>query len=604
MATKTMNVIMSLRDQISKPLKNVSKAMKGTSEKFEESKKKLNSLSSSQARYRKKLEESKSKLEALNNATEKNSEEIEAAKKDVVKYQKALDDKKKSIDEAKKSTQAYKTELGKLRKSQRNVQKSFDNMKKSAMNGMDNIVKKAGQLTLAVSGIAAGLGFKEAFDMEGYRVQLETAVKDTKLAGKLMSDAVKFANKTPFETGSVVEATAKMEAYGISSKRWLADVADMAGATNKSIDQATEAMADATMGEFERLKEFGIKKEMLIAAAAKKYGDNVVFNAKGQILDQIKLQDILQKTMQGKFKGGAEALSKTTKGLWSTVTGITKSSLAQIVGMQTDGTIKVGSLYDKLQKEIQKVVVILNKWAEDGTIQEIGEKITVAFTKIFQILKGLFDFLNRFKGFIEPILVFVGVIYTTVKAFQALSAIMEVVSVVTGILNGTLMISPLGWIAIAIGAVVGALYLLWKNWESVIGVFKKAWNWVTSLTDVFGKLKDKVKGAWSFVKGIFGDKEVNVNVNRNENSMEQYAQGGVANKPSIFGEAGPEIAIPLNKSSRSKSLLSEANKSIGGGSGLVLNFYGDIYGFEDFQEKVAEAIVKITDHLGPNVAGV
>jgi hypothetical protein len=604
MATKTMNIIMSLRDQISQPLKNVSKAMKGTSEKLEESKKKLQSISSSQANYRKKLEESKQKLESLNNSTEKNSKEIERAAKEVEKYQKALDEKKKSIDQVKAATKIYKTELGKLRKAQRNVQQSFDNMKKSAMKGMDSIIKKTGQAGVAVAGIAAGLGFKEAIDMEGYKVQLETAVKDTKLAGKLMSDAVKFANKTPFETGSVVEATAKMESYGISSKRWLADVADMAGATNKSIDQATEAMADATMGEFERLKEFGIKKEMLIAAAAKKYGDSVVFNAKGQILDQIKLQDILQKTMQEKFKGGAEALSKTTKGLWSTVTGVTKSSLAQIVGMQTDGTIKIGSLYDKLQKEIQKVVVTLNKWAEDGTIQEVGKSITFAFTKVFQILKGLFDFLNRFKGFIEPILIFVGVIYTTVKAFQALSAIMEVVSVVTGILNGTLMISPLGWIAIAIGAVVGALYLLWKNWESIIGVFKNAWNWVKNLIGVFGNLKDTVKNAWGFIKGIFGEKEVNVNVNKKESSLQKYAQGGIANKPSIFGEAGPEIAIPLNNTPRSKNLLNEANKKVGGGSGVTVVIQGDVYGFEDFQEKVAEAIVKISNHLGPNVAGV
>ncbi len=604
MATKTMNIIMSLRDQISQPLKNVSKAMKGTSEKLEESKKKLQSISSSQANYRKKLEESKQKLESLNNSTEKNSKEIERAAKEVEKYQKALDEKKKSIDQVKAATKIYKTELGKLRKAQRNVQQSFDSMKKSAMKGMDSIVKKAGQAGVAVAGIAAGLGLKEAFDMEGYKVQLETAVKDTKLAGKLMSDAVKFANKTPFETGEIVSATALMETYGMSSKRWLSDIADMAGGTNKGMMQATEAMADAMMGEYTRMQEFGIRKEFVMAEAAKKYGENVVFNGKGQILDRIKMQEVLQKYLQSKFKGGAEALSKTTKGLWSTVKGITKSSLAQIVGMQTDGTIKIGSLYDKLQKEIQKVVATLNKWAEDGTIQEIGEKITFAFTKVFQILKGLFDFLNRFKGFIEPVLVFVGVIYATVKAFQALSVIMKVVSVVAGLLNGTLMISPLGWIAIAIGAVIGALYILWRNWESIIGVFKNAWNWVKNLIDVFGNLKDKIKGAWSFVKGIFGDKEVNVNVNKKESSLQKYAQGGIANKPSIFGEAGPEIAIPLNNTPRSKNLLNEANKKVGGGSGVTVVIQGDVYGFEDFQEKVAEAIVKIANHLGPNVAGV
>ncbi|MNW38871.1 Chromosome partition protein Smc [compost metagenome] len=45
--------------------------------------------------------------------------------------------------------------------------------------------------------------------------------------------------------------------------------------------------------------------------------------------------------------------------------------------------------------------------------------------------------------------------------------------------------------------------------------------------------------------------------------FEGYADGGIANKPSIFGEAGPEIAIPLNNKPRSQGLLDTANKLIG-----------------------------------------
>ncbi|MNO15522.1 Chromosome partition protein Smc [compost metagenome] len=45
--------------------------------------------------------------------------------------------------------------------------------------------------------------------------------------------------------------------------------------------------------------------------------------------------------------------------------------------------------------------------------------------------------------------------------------------------------------------------------------------------------------------------------------MKQYADGGIANQPSIFGEAGPEIAIPLNNKPRSQGLLDTANRLIG-----------------------------------------
>ncbi|OME06410.1 phage tail tape measure protein, partial [Paenibacillus odorifer] len=45
--------------------------------------------------------------------------------------------------------------------------------------------------------------------------------------------------------------------------------------------------------------------------------------------------------------------------------------------------------------------------------------------------------------------------------------------------------------------------------------------------------------------------------------FEGYAEGGIATKPSIFAEAGPEIAIPLNNKPRSRSLLDMANDLMG-----------------------------------------
>nr|WP_274528371.1 phage tail tape measure protein [Paenibacillus piscarius] len=45
--------------------------------------------------------------------------------------------------------------------------------------------------------------------------------------------------------------------------------------------------------------------------------------------------------------------------------------------------------------------------------------------------------------------------------------------------------------------------------------------------------------------------------------FEGYAEGGIATRPSIFGEAGPEIAIPLNNKPRSRSLLDMANDLMG-----------------------------------------
>ena len=46
-------------------------------------------------------------------------------------------------------------------------------------------------------------------------------------------------------------------------------------------------------------------------------------------------------------------------------------------------------------------------------------------------------------------------------------------------------------------------------------------------------------------------------------NLHKYAAGGFANRPSIFGEAGPEAAIPLKKTKRSYELWEKTGKLLG-----------------------------------------
>lgn len=625
-----------------------SKTMKKLAGQMEKYKNQTGLTSKQIAKNNQKLKEARTRYNKLGGSISTINKSLKDANGSVKKYNESIKTNNKEIGSINNKISEYTKKIKKNIATQKDAQSALNRWGKGAVKSIDKVIARTVKLGAVMAGTIAALGVKvglgEAMDMEGYKMQLETAVKDTEKAGKLMSKAVSFADITPFETGEVVEATATMEMYGLSSTRWLRDIADMAGSTNKQIGDATEAMVDANIGEFERLKQFGISKDMIMAASAKKYGDKVVFNAKGQMLDQIKMQAVLQELMQEKFKGGAEKQAKTMKGLLSTVTGSIKSSLKTIMGIQKDGTIKQGSMYEKLKEQIKGVTDTLLKWKEDGTITKIASNITEAVMKIINIIKKLFNFVQKYRGIIEAALVFVGVIYTTVKAFKALQAIVIAVNIVTGLWNGTLMLSPLGWIAITIGAVVGALYLLWRHMDSIIAVFKGAWGWIKNLISKtsdfalilagpiapllllikhFDKIKEAASKAFGWVKKIFGldnkDKEFNVTMNRKENSeigfqngspgkqMEQFAKGGIATKPSIFGEAGAEIAIPLNQSKRSKDLLGQANNIIGGNNpGKVINNYkmiftGDVYGFEDFKEILARGFYEIIQENNPNV---
>ncbi|WP_281699568.1 hypothetical protein [Cetobacterium somerae] len=592
--------------------------------------------------YAKKLTEAKSKLQTLEKAQEENTKSVETARKVIVDYEKVLNKKSERLNTARAKMREYAKSIADTTKRAEEGKKKVEEWGKSAEKAMDTIVKRAAQATLAIASVISAFaikeGFGEAMNLEGYKMQLETATKSTEKAGELMAKAIKFTNSTPFETGEVVEATAKMEAYGISSERWLKDVADMAGATNKSIDQATEAMADAVMGEWTRLKEFGIKKEELVEAAAKKYGKNVVFNKKGQVKDQIKLEEILQKVMQEKFEGGAKKQAETLKGLWSTVTGVTKSSLAKIVGMTNEGTVKQGSLYEKLKIQIERVVAVLDRWQQDGTIDVIAEKVTRAVEEMILFFRDLFDFISRHRTLIETMLIFVSSVYLATKAIAVVTKIIGVLTTVIGILNGTILVSPLTWLAIGIGVIIAACYLLWKNLDSIISMFKSLFNWIKNLLDYFGpfgfllaaltgpigmvvagvlgliqhfdKLREAGEKVWGFVKKIFGAEDTEIKVTTEQNTSSKITEEQIksikdSNPKGIGAKKLPDIKVNEKKSDpyfgedKRFSQGKEAAKKQETKIEVIIQ--GDVYGMDDFNEKVADAVVKMVEQNKANV---
>ncbi len=83
-----------------------------------------------------------------------------------------------------------------------------------------------------------------------------------------------FASTTPFQLEEVTDAFIKLKALGLTpSQEALTSYGNTASAMGKSLNQMIEAVADAATGEFERLKEFGIK--------SKSQGDQVTFTFQG-----------------------------------------------------------------------------------------------------------------------------------------------------------------------------------------------------------------------------------------------------------------------------------------------------------------------------------
>ena len=187
------------------------------------------------------------------------------------------------------------------------------NFKKSADEMIGKSVKLGAAAAAALGGLAVKTGLSEAFDLEGYRTQLETATKDTQKAADIMTYAINLANKTPYEGGQMIEAASKFESMGMDAYKWLSLSGDMAAATNKDLIQATEALIDAQTGELERLKEFGITKAMVTERANELWSGVQVVDNSGSITDLAKFNEALVDLMEEKYSGGMESTRRSRK---------------------------------------------------------------------------------------------------------------------------------------------------------------------------------------------------------------------------------------------------------------------------------------------------
>lgn len=281
-------------------------------------------------------------------------------------------------------------------------QGSFDKTFSSISKSVKNLTKTvAGVAATYVSAKAlADVGksaLESASGLEGYRSTLNVVLKDQQKAAKMMAWAVEFANKTPFETDSVVEATVRLQSYGIEAQKVMTQIGDMAGVMNKDLMQAVEAVADAQTGELERLKEFGITKAMITAKGAELYKNQTIVNKKGQIVDQQKFNDALFALMEDRFKGGMEIQAKSYKGLMSTISGVWKTGLAQMAGISGTGEIIEGSAFDAAKEGLGWVSDKMQSLSKSGTFEKIGKKIGSTVQTGIKYGKKVLDVAKRIK---------------------------------------------------------------------------------------------------------------------------------------------------------------------------------------------------------------
>lgn len=240
----------------------------------------------------------------------------------------------------------------------------------SLSSGFSTLAKLAGGLFAGVS-IAAFAGklvsVQREFDV--LNSSLITITGSSANAEKELAWIKEFAAETPFSLAEVTQAFIKMKSLGLdASKESLTSYGNTASAMGKSLNQMIEAVADASTGEFERLKEFGIK--------AKQNGDTVALTFQGVTTTIQNNAEAITKYLTDignkNFFGAMEERAKTLDGAISNL-GDTWDELFRTINQNNTG----GLIYDSVKlasgaiSDLISVIRAMNSAYAEGT-QESG----------------------------------------------------------------------------------------------------------------------------------------------------------------------------------------------------------------------------------------
>ena len=397
-----------------------------------------------------------------------------------------------------------------------------------SLGGKLKSIGKAVAIPIAAGGAAAvagvGATVKSGMELEQQQVSMEHFVGATNKGmsqGQVKATTDKYiaglrdnANKTPFETGEVIQAGSRAIAIASGNTkeamRLVTLAEDMAAASGgtKSVSDAIEALADAKLGEMERLKEFGFK-------VSKEQFDSKGFG--GVAAD-----------LQNFYGGAANKLATTGAGLLSTIKGKLKSFVA-------DTGLK---MVDKLKPAFEGVITIIDKCGP--AIEVIGgviadklgrgiQWLSSALPGLTSKLGGLSSIGAGLSGMMAPLKTFGGSVMSTLGtvASSVMPAVSSIIGTVQQVLPSVLpvlssvistvgtvvgqtapiiasAISAFGTVITTIAPVVKTIFDgIGSKVSTVIGIISDNMGWITDVISTAAPvIKDILSTAWSVISPI------------------------------------------------------------------------------------------------------
>ena len=390
----------------------------------------------------------------------------------------------RALDRASRSLENIERSLNPLRNKVNRIDDAFGNVDRSVRQVESSSGRLRGAFT-ALAGAAAAVGLgsmaRDAIDtFTGYerlQVQLQTYLGSQEAANSEMARLQELANSLPQDLADITGAFVTLTRVGVdTSNDSITALSNVATANAKSFDQLAEALADSLTGEFERLKEFGVKvsKENDQFVADFGNGNTQVFNSAKEVTDAV----IALGREGGRF-GDAAAINA----------GTLSQSFSNLKGAVFEAQVAFGEGAKGGMKEFTEAITVLVRDNKE-LIQNLGEglgNVLAALPDAFIAVKGVMEDL-------EPVFSLLSTIATEIViplgklAFETLVALAEA-------------IGPLAeeWIPILKDAFVEIANIIATV---VTAAFKGIKVTIQGVMDFINGAVETARAAWDFVSGI------------------------------------------------------------------------------------------------------
>lgn len=310
------------------------------------------------------------------------------------------------------------------------------------------------------------------------------------------------------------------------------------------------------------------------------------------------------------------------KALFNSADDINKKYAEMPVTFSDSVTRIKNNVTKKLQPTFQKLSQWLNSdkgdQAMNGIMNILDKGLNLipsaitGLSEIFSIISKIGAFVVKHRTAFETFVIIIGSFMVAAKVAVALKGALIGLQIAWGLLNGTLILTPFGWIVIGIAGLIAAGVLLYKNWDTV--KVKAEELWVT----IENAFKTGVNGAIYLINGLI--KQINkipgVNVpliadvkmskttaqlvaDAKKKYTDNWALSGARNAlgtsyfrggPTWINERGPElVSLPGG----SKVMTADKTKQALGGRAahVYVTVQGNVIGNERYADELGDHIV-------------